>query len=69
MENVDQIKLSIPAELHQQLEEKAAKNQKKVEDFLIEIIKKELENPLASAYKEEDEEKVKERLRSLGYLD
>lgn len=69
MENVDQIKLSIPAELHQQLKDRATKNQQNVEGFIISIIKKEIENPLVSAYKEEDEEKVKERLRSLGYLD
>jgi len=70
MENINQIKLSLPAELHQQLKDKAAKNQKNVEEFLISIIKREIENHRdTSAHHEEDEEKVKERLRSLGYLD
>ncbi len=69
MENVTQIKLSISAELHQQLKDKAIKKQQNVEEFLIEIIKKEMENPQISSYNEQDEEKVKERLRSLGYLD
>lgn len=71
MENVNQIRLSIPAEIHQQLKNKAEKDNKAVEEFILEIITKEL-NPSKDkiqAYCESDEEKVKERLKSLGYLD
>lgn len=68
MEKVSEITLSIPAELHQQLKDKATKNQKSVEEFLTEIIKREIEN-VSPVYNKEDEKKVKERLRSLGYLD
>ncbi len=67
---MNQIRLSLPAHLHQQLKDRAAKNQKNAEEFLLEIIQRELETPNdTSTYNKEDEEKVKERLRSLGYLD
>lgn len=68
MENTDQIRLSLPAELHQQLKDKASKNQKNVEDLLLEMIQREL-GQKKEAYPENDEEKVKERLKSLGYMD
>jgi len=68
---MNQITLSLPAHLHQQLEEKAAKNRKNVEEFLLEIIQKEMEasQDKPAAYTKDDEEKVKERLKSLGYID
>ena len=73
---MNDLKLSIPRELYQKLSQRAANDKQKVEDCILEIIKKELENSAKNpgkdkkeAYTESDEEKVKERLRSLGYLD
>ncbi len=71
MKTVDQIQLSIPAEIHQQLKNKAERDNKAVEEFILEIITKEVNSSKdkIQVYCESDEEKVKERLRSLGYLD
>ena len=67
----NQIKLSLPAHLHQQLKNLAAKNQKNVEEFLLEIINREMEasQDKATAYNKDAEEKVKERLKNLGHMD
>ena len=68
--------VEIPAELYKQIEEKIqTSNMSSVADFITTLLKENLSSDQAQAETEtdslssEDEEKVKERLKALGYMD
>lgn len=59
--------LNIPSELAEEIKKKKGQ----IEPYVLSLIKKDLAEKIEKkeTYSEKDEEKVKERLRSLGYLD
>lgn len=61
----------LPDELYAQLKKIADISEKTVDALCEDILMKSLQNqkPSEQAYSKEDEEKVKDRLRNLGYLD
>lgn len=68
------VSIQIPADLYEEVKRRVELSQgefKSVEEYvefvLREIVKEESEEP-TQAYTPEEEEKVKERLRALGYL-
>ncbi len=67
----DKVQISIPAQLYRKIEEYVAGNEefKDVEEFvefvLREVLSEEEQEP---AYTPEEEEEIKKRLRSLGYI-
>ena len=64
--------VSIPASLYKEIEEKIKDSEiTSVSSYITKVLKEKLsqkEEP-AEALSKEDEEKVKERLKALGYLD
>lgn len=64
--------VSIPASLYRRIEE-AIKGTTvaSVADYVIRVLRERLsqEKPAAEVFSPEDEEKIKERLKALGYLD
>ena len=64
--------IAIPTSLYKQIEEKIkGSDVAAVQDFVIKIIKENLPKPEESAegLSKEEEDKVKERLKALGYMD
>ncbi len=67
----EKVQISIPAQLYKKIEEYVAGNEefKDVEEFvefvLREVLSEEEQTP---AYTPEEEEEIKKRLRSLGYI-
>ncbi len=62
----------IPASLHERIEEKIKGSAfQSVSDYIIRILTESLsrEEPGQGALNKEDEEKIKQRLKALGYLD
>ena len=65
-------KVSIPTSLYKKIEEKIKGTKTpSVSSYVIKVLREKLAKEEASqeAFSKEDEEKVKERLRALGYLD
>ncbi len=68
------MKVEIPEEIYKEIEDtvKNTEEFKTVDEYvtfvLSEILKEDTEEDEGSSMSEEDEEKVKERLRGLGYL-
>ena len=68
----DYKKVAIPKSLYQRVEEKIAGSEtKSVEEYVVNVLEKKLakEAEAQEAFTKEDEEKVKERLKTLGYMD
>lgn len=68
----DAITVSIPTSLHKRIEERIKNSEySSVEDFITKVLRENLSKEQASedVFTKEDEEKVKERLKALGYLD
>ena len=64
--------VEIPKDLYKQIEEKIAHSgESSVEGFVIALLKEKLSSNQAESesLSSEDEEKVKERLKALGYMD
>ena len=65
-------KVSIPTSLYKKIEEKIKGTKTpSVSSYVTKVLREKLAKEEASqeAFSKEDEEKVKERLRALGYLD
>lgn len=68
----DFINILIPASLYKKIEEKIKESEgTKVEDYITKILRENLSKEESSqdALSKEDEDKVKQRLKALGYLD
>ena len=64
------IKISIPLSLYKKIKEKIHETGfSSVSDYVTYVLREILSEDEEEEFTEEDEEKVKERLRSLGYLD
>jgi len=64
--------ISIPASLYKRVEDKIkGADNKSVSDFVAKVLREFLSREEGSgvAFSKEDEEKVKERLKALGYID
>jgi Arc/MetJ-type ribon-helix-helix transcriptional regulator len=66
------VKVEIPEKIYREIEKRVNESEfKSAEEyvtFVLEEVLKDEEEPEEHALSEEDEEKVKERLRGLGYL-
>ena len=71
MENeVTNVNVSIPTSLYKKIEEEIKESDvKSVEDFIVKMLNEKFPEDQGDAFSEEDEEKVKERLKALGYID
>lgn len=68
----DYKKIAIPKSLFQRIEEKITGSKtKSVEEFVVSVLEKKLakEDDVQETFTKEDEDKVKERLKALGYMD
>lgn len=68
----DLTSISIPSSLYQKIEEKIKDSDiESVSSYVTDVLEKSLpeDQKTEDAFSEEDEEKVKERLKALGYLD
>jgi len=66
---MNQITINLPQEIEEKIKDKIIKNSSlSLEQYIINLIKKDLAEKKDS-YSENEEEKVKDRLKSLGYLD
>jgi metal-responsive CopG/Arc/MetJ family transcriptional regulator len=61
--------VSIPASLYKQIEDAAHDAGVSVADFVAKALREALEKKNTEVFSAEDEEKVKERLKALGYID
>jgi len=64
--------ISIPTSLYKKIEEKIKGSEiTSVSSFITKIVRENLskEEKIQEAFSKEDEEKVKERLKALGYID
>ena len=72
MDKEERVDVSIPASLYKKIEEKIKGTEiDSVSSYVTKIIKENLakEEGASESLSKEDEEKVKERLKALGYLD
>ena len=72
MDKEENIDVSIPASLYKKIEEKIKGTEiDSVSSYVTKVIKENLvkEESASESLNKEDEEKVKERLKALGYLD
>jgi metal-responsive CopG/Arc/MetJ family transcriptional regulator len=72
MDKEERVDVSIPASLYKKIEEKIKGTETdSVSSYVTKIIKENLakEEGASESLSKEDEEKVKERLKALGYLD
>lgn len=61
------IKLTLTEALYKKIEETAAGQGKSVEDLIVELLQEKF--PVEAGMSKEEEDKVKERLKALGYMD
>jgi hypothetical protein len=68
----DVLTVTIPAALYKKIQQKIESDEKNaVADYIIKTLEKKLSEDLSGAESltDEEEEKVKERLKALGYMD
>jgi hypothetical protein len=65
--NTKDIKLTLSEALYKKIEEAAAGQGKTVEALITELLNEKF--PVEAGMSQEEEEKVKERLKALGYMD
>jgi metal-responsive CopG/Arc/MetJ family transcriptional regulator len=66
----DKVQISIPKDLYQKIEEEIKKSDvNSVEEYVVKMLKEKFPGESDENFSEEDEEKVKERLKALGYID
>ncbi len=68
------IKLTLTEALYKQIEEKAAAQGKSVETLIVELLQEKFPaeagmSKVEAGMSKEEEDKVKERLKALGYMD
>lgn len=73
MDNKD-IKLTLTEALYKKIEERAAGQGKSVEDLIVELLQEKFPveasmSKVEASMSKEEEDKVKERLKALGYMD
>ena len=69
-EKTVEIKIRLPEKLYREAKAKAEEaGFKTIDEFIVFILEQLLTEEEQPALTEEDEEKVKERLRALGYID
>ena len=64
--------VSIPTSLHKKIEEAIKGTEfRSVSSYVVKVLRDSLskEEPAADAFDKDEEEKVKERLKALGYID
>ena len=64
--------VSIPTSLHKKIEEAIKGTEfRSVSSYVVKVLRESLskEEPAAAAFDKDEEEKVKERLKALGYID
>ncbi len=64
--------VSIPTSLHKKIEEFIKGTEfRSVSSYVVKVLRESLskEEPAADAFNKDEEEKVKERLKALGYID
>jgi hypothetical protein len=62
--------VSIPASLYRKIEETIKGTEASVEDYVARVMREKLAQAApGEAFTKEDEDKVKERLKALGYID
>ena len=67
----ENVSIEIPVDLYKKIEQKIENTEKTVSGYILETLEKSL-TPASNeseTLSEEDEEKVKERLKALGYMD
>ena len=67
-----EVTITIPTSLYEKIEEKIKNAEvKSVSDYVARVVRESLaeEQAKAETFSKEDEEKVKERLKALGYID
>ncbi len=70
MEKERFMKISIPSSLYRKIDERIKETGfNSVDSYVAYVMREVLSDDEEEEFTEEDEEKVKERLRSLGYLD
>jgi ribosomal protein L19E len=63
-------KVFIPTSLYEKVEEEIASSEiKSVEDYVIKLLEEKFLKDSGGDLSKEDEDKVKERLKALGYMD
>jgi len=71
--SVEYGEINIPTDLIKKIEERVKETEFESVDeyatFVLEEVVKDEEEEIGEVFSEEDEEKVKERLKALGYLD
>ncbi|MBN2246805.1 MAG: CopG family transcriptional regulator [Candidatus Aminicenantes bacterium] len=66
----DKVQISIPKEIYQKIEEEIKKSDvNSVEEYVVKMLIEKFPGESDENFSEEDEEKVKERLKALGYID
>lgn len=66
----EKVQISIPKDLYQKIEEEIKKSDvNSVEEYVVKMLKEKFPEKRDDSFSEEDEEKVKERLKALGYID
>jgi len=68
----DSIAVSIPASLHKKIEERIKGSEDaSVSNYIAKVLREKLaqEEKKGEAFSQDDEEKVKARLKALGYID
>jgi len=66
----DKKKIFIPTSLYEKIEEKIGSSEKKsVEEYVIKLLEEKFLKDSGGDFSKEDEDKVKERLKALGYMD
>ena len=62
--------VEIPTDLYKMIEEKIKKTEESsVAEFITALLKEKLSSDQSESLSNEDEEKIKERLKALGYMD
>ena len=68
----DEMNVTIPASLYKKIEDVIkGTNDPSVSSYVAKVLREKLsqDQPQGEAFSKEDEEKVKERLKALGYID
>jgi len=66
----DKKKIFIPTLLYEKIEQEIASSEiKSVEDYVIKLLEEKFLKDSGGDLSKEDEDKVKERLKALGYID
>ena len=66
----DKSQISIPKDLYKKIEEEIkGSDVNSVDEYVVRLLREKLPGGSDDSFSKEDEEKVKERLKALGYID